>query len=714
MQKEVDARRKFGIELVGNIPWGTHLCQFYETKQDLVDILVPYFAEGLRSNEFCMWVTSPPLEVEEAKKALGEVVPDLDSFITKGQIEILSYDDWYLHEGNFDSGRVLQGWVDKEKAALEHGFEGLRLTGNTFWVARDLWTSFVNYEESINSVIGEHRMIAVCTYCLLSCSGTDVLDVVRNHIGTLVKQGKKWTLVENAIRRKLVNGALKLSEHKFSALFENMQDAFAYHRMLFDDKGAPMDYVFLEANEAFEKFTGLKRESIIGKKVTEVFPGFEKDPNDLIGIYGRVAKTGEALKFEMYFEPLKRWYSISAYSPEMGYFVATFEDISGRKNAEKALRESEQRWATTLSSIGDAVIATDVDGKITFMNSVAENLTGWTLAESSQKLVKDVFKIANKQTHKEVENPVAKILEKGVVVGLANHTILVRKDNTKVPIDDSGAPIKSREGKTTGVVLVFRDISEREQMVAKLEEYSKHLEGLVEARTKQLKDAERLAAIGQTAGMVGHDIRNPLQAIVGELYLAKDDVASLAESSAKENLKETIGAIEENIGYINKIVSDLQDFAKPLNPMLEESNLEGIIHDLLLHNELPANIRVTSEVCSDAKIVMADSAYLKRILGNLVSNAVQAMPNGGKLTVDVSREVDDIVISVKDSGVGVPEDVRFRLFQPLFTTKSKGQGFGLAVVKRMVEALNGSVTFESEVDKGTKFIVRFPSRRHTK
>jgi hypothetical protein len=205
--------RRFGTELVGPIPWGIHLCQFYESKKDLVDILVPYFAEGLRSNEFCMWITSPPLEVGEAKEALRREVSDLDERLRIGQIEIVPYSDWYLFDGKFDSNRVLQAWLQKENAALKRGFEGLRLTGNTFWVERDLWKSFVDYEEAINSVIGKHRMIAVCTYCLANCTGTDVLDVIRNHVGTLVKQGDKWYLVEDAARRKAANGALKV---KFS------------------------------------------------------------------------------------------------------------------------------------------------------------------------------------------------------------------------------------------------------------------------------------------------------------------------------------------------------------------------------------------------------------------------------------------------------------------------------------------------------------------
>src|ERR1019366_4301429 len=128
--------QKFGTDFVGDIPWGTHLCQFYETKHDLRDILVPYFAEVLRSNEACIWITSEPLEVEEATAALEKAVPDIDRFIKNGQLLILPYTEWYLKDGTFDPNSVLQGWIEKEQEALSRGFEGLRLTGNTFWIER--------------------------------------------------------------------------------------------------------------------------------------------------------------------------------------------------------------------------------------------------------------------------------------------------------------------------------------------------------------------------------------------------------------------------------------------------------------------------------------------------------------------------------------------------------------------------------------------------
>jgi signal transduction histidine kinase len=250
-----------------------------------------------------------------------------------------------------------------------------------------------------------------------------------------------------------------------------------------------------------------------------------------------------------------------------------------------------------------------------------------------------------------------------------------------------------------------QEIADRKKAEDALRQNEEHLEDLVEEKTKLLKDSERMVAIGQTAGMVGHDIRNPLQAIIGEIYLANSELATLPDSEEKKNIKESLDMIEQNTEYINKIVLDLQDFTKPLSPCDEETNIERLIQELLKKNGTPENIQTEAHIENDARTVRADSAYMKRILGNLVSNAVQAMPDGGKLTVKAHRERNAVVITVKDTGVGIPEDAKDKLYTPLFTTKSKGQGFGLAVVKRLTEALGGTVTFESQKNKGTTFTI---------
>jgi len=195
--------RDTGIEIIGQVPWGTHFCQFYQDEGDLIDILVPYFKAGLEGNEFCMWVTSEPLRVEQAKAALAKAVGNLDDYIRAGQIEFLDYSEWYTLGGHFESDRVLQGWVDKLDGALERGFEGLRLTGNTFWLEDSNWQDFTDYEAAVDSVLGQYRMLAMCTYSLVKCGAPEIMDVVSNHEFALIKRGNNWQIIESAERKKL-------------------------------------------------------------------------------------------------------------------------------------------------------------------------------------------------------------------------------------------------------------------------------------------------------------------------------------------------------------------------------------------------------------------------------------------------------------------------------------------------------------------------------
>ncbi|MDO8682575.1 MAG: MEDS domain-containing protein, partial [Armatimonadota bacterium] len=194
--------RRTGIDLIGDVPWGTHFCQFYQTKQDLIDILVPYFKTGLENNEFCMWVTSEPLGVDEAKASLKAVVPNLDRYLDNEQIEIISYTDWYVKDGGFERNRVLNGWVEKLNAALERGLDGLRLTGNTFWLEKSDWDDFTYYEQVVNEVIGNYKMLAICTYSLEKCGGVEVADVVSNHQFSLMKREGRWTIIESSEHKR--------------------------------------------------------------------------------------------------------------------------------------------------------------------------------------------------------------------------------------------------------------------------------------------------------------------------------------------------------------------------------------------------------------------------------------------------------------------------------------------------------------------------------
>jgi PAS domain S-box-containing protein len=230
---------------------------------------------------------------------------------------------------------------------------------------------------------------------------------------------------------------------------------------------------------------------------------------------------------------------------------------------------------------------------------------------------------------------------------------------------------------------------------------------VVEDKTEEEK-TKRLSAIGATAGMVGHDIRNPLQAIVGDIYLLKDNLKSMPESETKKEVTESLDIIETNVNYINKIVADLQDYSRSINPECSEFNLTDLITTILQNFSRQNNLEVSVNV--DASfVIMSDRSIVRRVLTNLIINAIQAMPTGGKLSVSSHRKDNNILIVVEDTGIGIPEDIKPKLFTPMLTTKAKGQGLGLAVVKRLVEALNGTVSFESEEGKGTKFTIQLPS-----
>jgi signal transduction histidine kinase len=262
------------------------------------------------------------------------------------------------------------------------------------------------------------------------------------------------------------------------------------------------------------------------------------------------------------------------------------------------------------------------------------------------------------------------------------------------------------------MVTVFMNESKEDlEKIASYNNVTKHareLEVKVKDIEGKLNFAERMAAIGETAAMVGHDIRNPLQSIVGELYLQKEDLTGLPDGEAKRNLRESIRAIEENVFYIDKIVSDLQDYAKPIRIERRKVDVNQVISDALCLVPIPDNLKVEIYIEDNFPCLNGDHQMLQRALINLLNNAVQAMPSGGVLTISASVKFDKAEIIVEDTGVGIPNEIKDQLFKPLVTTKSKGQGLGLAVVKRLVEAQGGTVTFESEKWRGARFIILLP------
>jgi PAS domain S-box-containing protein len=584
-----------------------------------------------------------------------------------------------------------------------------------------------------------------------ACNASPLFDENGKHVANI-------SMFSDITERKKTEEALKKSEAEYSSLFANMIDGFAYCQMIFDDAGKPVDFVYLQINDAFEKITGLKRDLVVGKKVTKAIPGIKAANPELFEIYGRVALTGQIEKFDVFFKPLSLWLSVSVYCPAKGYFAAVFEDITERKKieqelsitlAESQLRESEisallkgsravlqhKEFQYSARAIFDAckeligatagyVALLSDDGKeneVLFLDSGGLPCTvDPSLPMPIRGLRGEVYnsgKVAIENDFPQSEwqkfSPEGHVLLQNVmfapltiehrtvgVIGLANKTGGFTKRD---------AEMASAFGEIASVALGNSKMLEMlEENGKKLKTYSEHLEALVEERTQKLRDSERLAAIGETAGMVGHDIRNPLQSITGELYLARTSLESLPNTHEKNDIKESIGYIEEQLLYVNKIVLDLQDFAKAAKPQLQKVDLEKTVQNVLSTMNIPENITVSANVRPGLPKINSDPLFLKRILTNLTSNAAQAMPNGGKIAITATCNANKVIVTVSDTGQGIPDDVKDKLFKPLFTTKAKGQGLGLAIVKKLTEALDGKVTVESQLGKGTQFNVKFP------
>lgn len=279
--------RESGSGLLGAIPWGTHLCQFYGSRQDLLDILVPYFAAGLKNNEFCMWITSGPLEPREAERALSGAVPGLARYKRLGQIEILPADQWYGEAGRFDADEVLKGWLEKESRALANGYAGLRAAGNISCLDDRNRNAWLDYEHAVDSVIGEHRILAVCAYSLKKSALPDIIKVLDTHGFALVRDRGEWSKVEGG--RRGAEAALKKSCMDLAKGKDLLADKDVALREALNamevEKNKLKDEITVNANKIVLPI--LKRMKLRGGATRKQLDLLEKSLGALISSFGR-------------------------------------------------------------------------------------------------------------------------------------------------------------------------------------------------------------------------------------------------------------------------------------------------------------------------------------------------------------------------------------------------------------------------------------------
>nr|HID60014.1 response regulator [Desulfobacterales bacterium] len=370
-----------------------------------------------------------------------------------------------------------------------------------------------------------------------------------------------------------------------------------------------------------------------------------------------------------------------------------------RHKLEKELKETKNWLATILRSIGDAVIATDRNGSVTFMNPVAESLTGWKEEEALNKELTEVFNIISEKTRKPVKNPVYRVLREGTVVGLANHTVLIARNGTEIPIDDCAAPVRDGRGGITGVVLVFRDITVRKRM------------------EEELLKSQKLESVGILAGGIAHDFNNILMAILGNISMAK------VFAKPGDKVFERLSEAEKASLRARDLTQQLLTFSRGGRPVKKQVSISELIQDSVSFALAGSDVGCEFSLPDNLWPVEVDDGQISQVINNLVINADQAMPEGGiikvrgeNITVDKDhplpvKEGRYVKVSIEDQGIGIPKEHLSKVFDPYFTTKQKGSGLGLATSYSILKNHGGYISVESELNVGTIFHIYLPALR---
>jgi PAS domain S-box-containing protein len=502
-----------------------------------------------------------------------------------------------------------------------------------------------------------------------------------------------YTTFEDITERKQAEQALRESESRYRSLFENQLDGYAHCRMLYDDRGRPVDFLYLDVNEAFVRLTGLT--DVVGKNVSEVIPGIREASPELFDAYARVVSTGIPETFEFDFKSQSQWLNISVYRPEPGTFIALFEDITERRRAEQSLLLQ----SAALNAAANAIVITDREGTIVWVNAAFSAVTGYSAGESVGRNPRDLVKsgIHDEAFYRRMWDT--------ILAGQVWHGEIMnrRKDGRVYPEEQTITPVRDARGEIAHFIAIKRDLTAERQLQA------------------QFLQAQKMESVGQLAGGIAHDFNNLLTVINSVAQLA------LADATDRPPLHTDLTQILQAGERAAALTRQLLAFSRRQVMTMEVLNLGTLVTNLqsMLQRLIGEDIELVVVPATGLGSVRADAGQIEQVVLNLAVNARDAMPTGGRLTIETHDvELDErytaqhpsmepgphVMLAVSDTGVGMDETTRLRIFEPFFTTKElgKGTGLGLSSVFGIVKQSRGNIWVYSEPGRGTTFKIYFP------
>jgi PAS domain S-box-containing protein len=500
--------------------------------------------------------------------------------------------------------------------------------------------------------------------------------------------------IGTAVARMRAEEELKEREERWRGLFENSIEAVFT---------VDLDGIITAANSALIAISGYSRQEVIGSNYVK-FCSLDKAA-EIYKTYNALYKTGIPIDnfcYDMYQKDgterkVEGYVTVLRHRGKIVGFQGTLRDITERVRAEEALAEEKERLAVTLRCIGDGVITTDTEGNVVLINRAAEALTGFLQEEARERPLSEVFRIIDKTTRRTCEDPVKKIIESAGMIEIGSETVLIARDGSERIIADSGTPIKDKDSNIIGVVLVFRDVSEK-------------------IRTEdELRKTQKLESLGILAGGIAHDYNNILTAIMANISLTK----TYAQKGDK--IYDRLEKMEKAAIMAGRLNHQLLTFSRGGAPVKETLVVSELVRDSVTFALGGGNVKCEFQIEDGLKPVDADVGQISQVFNNIVINAQQAMASGGTLTVCANNvTVSDenslpvsngqyVLVSFTDEGQGIPSENLEKIFDPFFTTKEKGSGLGLSISYSIMKNHNGYIGVRSKVGVGTTFLIYLPA-----
>ncbi|MEE8353056.1 MAG: PAS domain S-box protein [Dehalococcoidales bacterium] len=719
-----DELRPTGLDVIAGVPWGAHICHLFRSRNDLVDVLVPYFRAGLESNEYCVWVTAEPLGKGKAVRAMRRAVEGFDDYLAKGQILIVSHDEWYCREGVPDWRSATASWLRVHDQCLADGYRGLRVSGNVAWLDRDRWSGLVSYEKEVHEALSDLRMLAICSYPVEDMDASSLIEAVNGHQSTLVKRGDRWACIESTEYRqaeealgRVYAGLTKRMEARGSELvranvtLQEKVDAWEHfgQRLRFSDAAfrsiresviaVDADQAIVYWNEASEAIYGIDAADAIGSRYSDVVETVETFPSETAALLERLERTGH-VHSEVYHRTKRAevWVDISVHEmrDETGQrpgFIALATDITDRKQAEEALLDSEERYSSLVNNVRLGIFRSTpgANGKFLEVNPAMEEITGYSRGELLEMDVADLY--ADPDLRQAVAERAAATDGK-----VTTELTFRRKDGDEIVISDTKFAVRDGAGQLICFDGVLEDITERR---------------LAENRRRDLEQrallSSRMASIGEMASGIAHEINNPVASIVGLADL-------LLEGDIPPDVREDIGVIHAEAERVAGIVRKLLTFSRRSDPERELVNVNEIVQttlDVRAYEIGTSNIDVVTSLDPELPATMADGSQLQQVFLNLIINAEMAMREKGgrgRLRIETGAEDGMLRVVFIDNGPGIAPEILDKIFDPFFTTRKKGQGtgLGLSVCHGIVSEHGGRIHATSTGGKGATFAVELP------